>query len=140
MTTIKNGQISLYCYFNKIIKCLKLISSIQHWFTNILEMFVIHHTSIWLNFILVVLRSKRNKYKFNSHYVAIPMMTSQNLKSTNFNVYVPIAKSIAWNLLISQKHKNLDISRINIFLQIKKQKQGLLYYTSRVTLLQKIVL
>ena len=38
----------------KSLKGLKLVSSLQHWAKNMVEMFVIQHTSIWLNFILIV--------------------------------------------------------------------------------------
>ena len=36
-----------------------------------------HVWVIWPNFILIVLRIKRNNHKFNSHYMTRPMMTSQ---------------------------------------------------------------
>ena len=41
-------------------KGLELVSSLQHWTKNMLEMFVIQHTSIWPNLILVVLRIQKN--------------------------------------------------------------------------------
>ena len=44
MPTIKNGQILLYCHFNKIIE--ELVCNRQHSAENMLEMFVIQHTSI----------------------------------------------------------------------------------------------
>ena len=47
-----------------------------------LKIFAIQHTSIWPNFILIILIFKRNKHKCN--YVVIPMMTSQILKSVDF--------------------------------------------------------
>ena len=37
-------------------KGLELVSSLLHWAKNMLEMFVIQHTSIWPNFILIVIR------------------------------------------------------------------------------------
>ena len=59
MPTIKNGQISLYCDFNKIKKDLELIASCQHLARNMLEMFVIRNTSIWPNFIVIVLKIQK---------------------------------------------------------------------------------
>ena len=75
----------LYCHFNKIIKGPgTIVSSHQHWSRNMFEMFVIQHTSVWPNFILIGLRIglKRNKQKCNFNYVAMLMM-SQILKSVN---------------------------------------------------------
>ena len=53
MSAIKNSQISLYFHFNKILelglgtkKGLELVSNLQHGTKNMLEMFVIQHTSI----------------------------------------------------------------------------------------------
>ena len=53
MSTIKNGQILLYCHFNKIIKEPGVVSSLQHSAKNMSEMFAIQHTSISPNFILI---------------------------------------------------------------------------------------
>ena len=82
-----------------------------------LEIFVIQHTSIWLTFILTVLyfRFKRNMHKCNFYYVAIPLMTSQILKSVDFT-----------------KTQNLDILRTkdNFFFKLKK----FINYTSKATL------
>ena len=89
--------------FIKSWKGLELVSSLQHWAENMLEMFVTRYTSILPNFILMVLNIQKNKHK-----------------------------SEVWNLQISQKHRNLDISRTKHFLQIKKNN-----YTSRAFLLQK---
>ena len=58
MSTIKNEQISpdLDFHFNKVLKkSLVLVSSLQYWGKNMLEIFVIQHTSIWPNFLLIVL-------------------------------------------------------------------------------------
>ena len=63
---------------------LELVSSLQHWAKNMLEMFSIQHTSIWPSYILIVLRTQKNKHKCNFHYVAMPMMTLQILKSMDF--------------------------------------------------------
>ena len=54
MPTIKNDQISL-CHLLKSQKGLELLSSLQHWTKNMLEMFFIKYTSIWPNVILIVL-------------------------------------------------------------------------------------
>ena len=35
-------------------KGLELVPSLQHWAKNMLEMFVIEHTGVWPNFILIV--------------------------------------------------------------------------------------
>ena len=51
MSTIENDQISLYCQ--------ELVSIQQHWVKITLEMFVIQHTSILLNFILIVFRIQK---------------------------------------------------------------------------------
>ena len=92
MSTIKNGQISLYCHFNKIIK--GPVTSFQS------------------------PAFKRYKHKCNVHYVAMPMMTSQILRSADF--------------IEIQKSRYLENETL-FFLQIKK----LINNTSRVTLWQK---
>ena len=58
-STIKNGQILLYFCFDKSQKGLELVSSLQHWSKNMLEMFFIHYTSIWPNFVLIELRIQK---------------------------------------------------------------------------------
>ena len=68
---------------------------------NMLEMFIIQHTSIWPNFILIVLRIQKE----NFHYVTMPMMTSQILKSADFTK--------------TQKSRYLENQTL-FFLQIKK--------------------
>ena len=57
---------------------------------------------------------------YNFHYVAMPMMTSQILKSADF----------------TKTQKSRYIENKTFFLQIKK----FINYRSRATLLQKIVL
>ena len=50
------------CYIAILIKSkknLELVSSLQHSHKSMLEMFVIQHTSIWPNFILVVFRIQK---------------------------------------------------------------------------------
>ena len=59
MSTLKNGQISLYFHFNKIIKGLELVSSLHHWAKYMLEMLFIQHTSIYLNFMLIARRIQK---------------------------------------------------------------------------------
>ena len=56
---IKNGQILIYCHFNKIIKGPETSFQSQNWAKNMLEMFLIQYTSIWPNFILIVLMIKK---------------------------------------------------------------------------------
>ena len=73
------------CNVLKSTKKLAPVSSLQHCAKNMLQMFVIQHTSIWPNFILIVLTGfKTNEHKCNFHYVEMPMMTSQILKSMGF--------------------------------------------------------
>ena len=64
---------------------------------------------------------KRNKHKFNSHYMARPMMMSKVLNFVNFSK--------------TQKSRYLKNETL-FFLQIKK----FINYTPRATLWQKIVL
>ena len=59
ISTFKNCQILLYCHFNKIMKEPETISKLHHSAKNMLEMFVIQHTSIWPNFILIGLRIQK---------------------------------------------------------------------------------
>ena len=61
------------------------------------------------------LRFKRNKHNCNFHYAAMPMMTSQILKSADFTK--------------AQKSRYLENETL-LFLQIKKN----INYTSRATL------
>ena len=82
-----------------------------------LEMFVIQHASIYLNFTLIVLRILKKRI-CNFHYVAMPMMTSQILKFVDFT-----------KTQISRERK--------IILSSNKK---FINYKSRATLLQKIVL
>ena len=88
-----------------------------------LEMFVIPYSTLVFDTISFrwYLRFKGNKHKCNFHYVAIPMMTSQILKSVDFTK--------------TQKSRYLE-NKTLFFLQIKK----IINYTSRATLLQKKVL
>ena len=59
MSATKNGEISLYCPFNKTIK--KPGGSFQSpaLSQNMLEMFVIQHISFRSNFILIVLKIQK---------------------------------------------------------------------------------
>ena len=59
MSTTKNGQILLYFHFNKILKGLKLVSSLQDWVRIMSEMFVKQNTSIEPYFILIMLRIQK---------------------------------------------------------------------------------
>ena len=108
MSTIKNGLISVYCHFNKIIKGPGTSSSSpalsQKHVTLLFDQFSF---SQCLGF-------RRNKHNCNFHYIAMPMVTSQILKS-GFH-----------------KNAKIQISREQniIFLQIKK----FINYISKVTL------
>ena len=65
--TFKSGKYQLLeigrsSYINILIKSqkgLELVSSLHHWTKNMLEMFVIQHTSIWPNLIFMVLRIQK---------------------------------------------------------------------------------
>ena len=72
MLTIKNGQISLYCYFNKIIKG----SGTSFQFPGLSQTHA-RNVCHYLGF-------KRKKHNRNFHYVAMSMMRSQILKSVDF--------------------------------------------------------
>ena len=66
---------------------------------------------------MIVLRIKKNKHKCNFRYVAIPMITSQTLKSVDF----------------TKTQKSRYIENKTFLLQMKK----FIYYRSSATLLQK---
>ena len=107
MSTIKNGQILLYCYFNKIIK-----ETLQYSAKNMWEMFVIQHTGIWPNFILLGLRVPNFcliglKLKCNLHYAPILVMTPQILKSAGFTK-TKISISRERNITFSSNKKILS--------------------------------
>ena len=53
MSTIKNGQISLYCHFNKIVKGPGTSFKSPVLSQDMLETFAIQHTSSLQNFILI---------------------------------------------------------------------------------------
>ena len=126
---IKNGKYQLekmvrYRYIVVLIKsqgALELVPNLQHWVKNMLEMLVIQHTSIQTIFILIVLITIQKMHKCNFHYVAIPMVTPQILKSVAFTK--------TW------KSRYLE-NKTWFFLQIKE----FINYTSSDTFWQKIVL
>ena len=75
------------CQFNKTIKGPGTsfqfpVSSIEP--KTWKKIFFIQHTNIWPNFILIVLRIKKNKHKCNFYYIAMPMMMSQIFNSMDF--------------------------------------------------------
>ena len=70
------------------------------------------------NFILIVLRFKRNQLNCNFYYAAMPMMTSQKLNSVDFTK--------------TKKPRYLEKETL-FFLQLKK----IINYTPRVTLDKK---
>ena len=122
MSTIKNGQISLYRHFNEIIKepetsfqspalSQKHIRNVFHTTYQYLTKFHSDRTQ----------DSKEIKQKCNFHYVAMLMMTSQILKSVYFTKI--------------QKSRYLGNETLFLF-QIKK----FINCSSRATLWQKIVL
>ena len=50
------------CYIAILIKfekSLQLVSSLQHWAKNMLEMFLIQYVSVWPNVILIVLNIQK---------------------------------------------------------------------------------
>ena len=95
---------------------MELVSNLQHWLKNMLEMLVIRYNSIWPNFILIVFRIQRNKLKCSFHIQQCLWWCHR-----------------FWNLWISQKQKNPGIS-ITKYLFFKLRK--LINYTSGATLLQ----
>ena len=86
MSTSKNGQISLYCHFNKTIR--EHGTSFQSAALSQKHVRNVCHTA----------NERKCKCKCNFHYVAMLTMTSHILKSVD-----------------SLKTKNLDISRTNYF-------------------------
>ena len=115
MSTIKNGQILMYCHFDKIIK--EPGTSFQSPAFSQKHVRNVCHTAqvIWQD-----LGFKRNKHKCNLHYAAILMMTSQILKSAGF----------------TKTQKSRYLENKTFFLQIKK----FINYTSSAALWQRIVL
>ena len=83
-------------------------------------MFDIQHAGIYPNLILKALRTL-NKRKCIFHYAAMPMMTSQILRSVDFTK--------------TQKFRYLENEKL-FYLQIKKS----INYKSRATSFQKLVL
>ena len=81
MSTIKNGQILLYCHFNKIIKgpgtSFQSPALNQKHDRNVCYKFHKHLTKFHFDSIL---RFKRKKHKCNFHYVTMSIMISQILK------------------------------------------------------------
>ena len=106
MSTIKNGQILLFCHINKIIKgpgtSFQSSALSQKHDRNVClySKLVFDQISIWS-----YLGFKRNKRKCNFHYAAMLMMTSQIFKSAG--------------LTKTQKSQNLENEAL-FFLQIKK--------------------
>ena len=100
----------------------ELVSSLENWTKIKLEILVIQQTSIWPNFILIVLRIQKkcaNKHKCNFHYVEIPKMTSQTLKSMDSTK--------------TKRSRYLENETL-FFTQMKK----FINYASKATVLQKI--
>ena len=98
MSTIKNGPISLYCHFNKIIK--GPASSFQSPALSRKYVRIVCHT----------VHCYLTKFHFDS--------TSDSKES--IKVYLPLWSNAYddvtdFEIWISQKLKNTDISRINIF-------------------------
>ena len=115
MPAIKSGQILLDFHFNKIIKGPRPSFQSPLLSQKHVDMFVIQHTSTWPNFILTVLRVKRNKHERNFHYAVMSMMRSQIFKSVEFTK--------------SQKSRYLK-NETSLFLQIQNSlimHQRLLY-------------
>ena len=115
MPTINNGHILLYCHFNKIIKGCETSFQSPALSQKHIGHVCIQYTSISPNFILIVLRIKKNRHKWNFRYVAMPTVMSQILKSVGFTK--------------TQKPRYLE-NKTLFFLQIKK----FINYTSMATL------
>ena len=119
MSTIKCGQNQLYSYINKIIK--ESGSSFQSPALRQKHVRNVCHTAHYQYLTKFNFDStqgfKRTKRKHNFHYVAMPMMTSQILKSVGF----------------TKTQKCRYLMNETFFLKIKKFN----IYTLRATLLQK---
>ena len=89
MLTIKNGQISLYCHFNKIIKG----SGNSFQFPGLSQTHA-RNVCHYLGF-------KRKKHNCNFHYVAMSMMRSQILKSVEYHKNTKIYISQEQNIIFS---------------------------------------
>ena len=103
----------------KSFKGLELVSSLPHWAKNMLQMLAIQHSSIWPNFILIGF--KTTKHKCNFHYVAIPITTSEILKSVDF----------------TKTHKSRYLENETFFFQMKKKMINLHikgYLTAKIIL------
>ena len=118
MLTIKNGQISLFCHFNKMVKGpgtsfqspalgRKHVRNVCHNAQYYLTKFHFDSTQ----------DSTEISVKFNFHYVAMSIMTSQILKSVDFT---------------KTRSKYLENETL-FFLQVRK------FINCTSTLLQKIV-
>ena len=84
MSTIKNGQILLYCHFNKIIKgpgtSFQSPALSQKHVRNVSHIAHLYLTKLHFD----ILRFKRKKRKCNFHYVTISMIMSQFFKYVDF--------------------------------------------------------
>ena len=106
-------KIPVFGFFEKLNKGQLKMVNVKYWWPDLdkrtwnkfsvvsidpkkmLEMFVIRHSSIWPNLILIVLRIKKKQQKNNNnnnnnkrhmckfHYVAMAMVTAQILKSVD---------------------------------------------------------
>ena len=107
MSNIKNDQILLYFRFNKIIKgprtSFQSPALTQNHFRNASHTGHQYFTKFPFD---STQESKRNKHKCKFHYEAMPMMTSQILKSMNFTE--------------AQKSRYLENETL-LFIQIKKK-------------------
>ena len=87
MSTIKSGQISLYCHFNKIVE--------SPGNKNTLKMFVVEHTSVLLNFVLNVTLLCSNAYDDVTYFeicgfhknTKIMISRGQNIFSLNKKIH-----------------------------------------------------
>ena len=101
MSTIKNGQVTLYCCFNKIIK--EPGTSFQSPALNQKHVRNVCTLVFDQIFFLQYLGFKRTKDKCNFHYVAMSMMTSQILK---FEDFTKTQISGERNIIFSSNKKN----------------------------------
>ena len=101
MSTIKNGQGSLHCHFNKIIKGpgtgFQSAALSQKHVRNILlySILVFDQVSFWRD-----LGFRRNKHMCNLHYVAMLNILGKILKSLIVNVNFE-----SWNYCIPRRHR-----------------------------------
>ena len=117
MSAIKNDQNLLYCHFNKIIKEAGTSFQPPAFSQKHVSNFVIQHTSIWRNFILIGLRIQKIS-------INVTCIMQQYLSW----------RHKFWNLQVSQEHKNFDTRERSIIFSSNKKNHWLhikLYFMAK---------